>query len=297
MAAPPERGLRVAVTGPHGRLGAAVCRRLRGRHQVHEISRAEVDLSDPAAVAASLSRLPFDVLVNTAAFTAVDECERQRELAYDINAHAAGAMAEACREKGARMIQVSTDFVFDGHEPGLRVESDATNPINVYGQSKLLGEAKVLSACPGAIVTRVSWVFGPDKPGFPEWLIGEVSARREVGVPSDKVACPTFSEDYARLVEPLLTSAVPDGGVLHLCNAGATSWHGYAERIVALLREMGSEVAVRELTPVRSAEVQNFVAPRPLHTAMSVEAYEGLTGISVPRWEDAVERYLRARKG
>jgi dTDP-4-dehydrorhamnose reductase len=177
------------------------------------------------------------------------------------------------------------------------VESDPTNPINVYGQSKLLGEAKVLSACPDAIVTRVSWVFGPDKPGFPEWLIAQVREREEVSVPSDKVACPTYSEDYAELVESLLTGPLPDGGVLHLCNAGATSWFDYAQRIVKQLQEMGQELAVRELQPARSSGVQRFVAPRPLNTAMSVEAFTRHTGFAVPGWEDAVERYIRSQFG
>ena len=190
------------------------------------------------------------------------------------------------------MIQVSTDFVFDGGKEEPYVELDATNPINVYGQSKLLGEAKVLSACPDAIVTRVSWVFGPDKPGFPEWLVGQVREKERVGVPEDKVACPSYSIDYATLVEPLLTGPPPPDGILHLCNAGATSWFSYAEHIVEVLRDLGQSLALRELEPTRSAQVQNFVAPRPLRTAMEIDAYQSHTGREVPPWRDAVRRHF-----
>ncbi len=286
-----ERRLRIAITGPRGRLGAALCRRYRPHHTVIEIPRSSVDLSRPEAVRDRLRAVEFDVLINTAAFTTVDECERQRELAYDVNAHAAGAMAEVCAEKGARMVQVSTDFVFDGEKAEPYREGDATNPINVYGQSKLLGEAKVLAGCPDALVTRVSWVFGPDKPGFPAWLVGQVRERERVEVPGDKVACPTYAEDYAELLEPLLARG-RGGGVLHLCNEGAVSWYDYASEIVAVLRERGVELRVRDLVPTRSAEVANFVAPRPLQTAMSVAAYGELTGRVVPPWQTAIRRHL-----
>lgn len=282
------------VTGGRGRLGSALCRRYRERHHVVPLSRQEMCLSDPAAVAAAVGRIDFDVLVNTAAYTTVDKCESERDLAYAINAHAAAKMAEVCRDKGARMVQISTDFVFDGTLDRPYCEGDATNPINVYGQSKLLGEAKVLAALDDSLVARVSWVFGPDKPGFPEWLIDQAERLEEVGVPGDKVACPTYSLDFAEMLEPLLQGDLPGGKVLHMCNAGEVSWFEYASFIVDELRAMGRRLAVRELVPTVSGGVRNFLARRPLRTAMSTDLYASHVGGPAPGWRGAVRRHLAA---
>jgi len=183
MARGADGQLRVVVTGGRGRLGAALCRAYSERYEVVPLSRAAMCLSDSKRVAEVVGLIDFDVLINTAAYTTVDECERDRDLAYAINAHAAASMAEVCRDRGARMIQLSTDFVFDGAADAPYTEGDATNPINIYGQSKLLGEARVLAALDDALVARVSWVFGPDKPGFPEWLVAQVREREVVEVP------------------------------------------------------------------------------------------------------------------
>ena len=285
------RRLRIAITGAGGRLGAALCREFSRRHQITPLTRDDLNLSDPHDVGRALERHEFDVLINTAAFTTVDECERDRDTAYDINAHAAGAMAAVCADRGARMVQVSTDFVFDGKASEPYAEHDPTNPINVYGQSKLLGEAKVLAACSDALVTRVSWVFGPDKPGFPSWLIKQVRELEEVGVPEDKVACPTYSLDYAAMLEPLLARPV-DGNVLHLCNDGATTWFGYAEYIVETLRDLGVGLALERLVPTRSGDVKSFLAPRPPRTAMSTELYRQISGGVAPGWRQAVRRHV-----
>lgn len=289
---PRDRRLRLAVTGARGRLGSALCQAYGDRHEIIRLPRGMIELSDPETVRKVIDGLEFDVLINTAAYTTVDECERERDLAYAINAHSAAAMAEACRRKDARMIQVSTDFVFDGKSSDLYTEEAATNPINVYGQSKLLGEVKVLSSHWDALVARVSWVFGPDKPAFPEWLITQVRELERVGVPEDKVACPTYTPDFAKVLEPFLDADFPDDGLLHLCNTGAVSYFEYAQYMVSVLRDLGVELALKELYPTRSNEVQNFIAPRPLQTGMSNNRYQQLTGEAIPGWRGAVKRHL-----
>jgi dTDP-4-dehydrorhamnose reductase len=292
MASGAEAQLRVVVTGGRGRLGAALCREYGERHEVIPLSRKEMCLSDPKTVGKVVEAIDFDVLINTAAYTTVDECERDRELAYAINAHAAASMAQVCRDKGARMIQLSTDFVFDGTADAPYSEGDVTNPINVYGQSKLLGEAKVLSALDDALVARVSWVFGPDKPGFPAWLIGQVRENAVVGVPGDKVACPTYSLDFAEMLEPLLRGGLPKGKVLHMCNSGQVSWFDYASFIVGELRARGEKLALQELVSTNSDGVQQFVARRPLRTGLAVDLFASHTGGDAPDWQSAMRRHL-----
>jgi dTDP-4-dehydrorhamnose reductase len=183
------------------------------------------------------------------------------------------------------MIHFSTDYVFDGSKRDPYTEDDPPNPLSAYGRSKLLGESAVLSASHRHLVVRLSWLFGPGKPAFPEWVLREASSGT-LNVVADKWACPTFSTDVARWLRPLLTHH-PASGLLHLCNPPPCSWLEYAHGILDAARVRAS------LTPISLADLPGLHAPRPSYSALSVAKYQSLTGRACRPWTDALADHLR----
>src|ERR1700736_206220 len=221
--------MKIVIVGTGGRLGAAVMRSLSGKFDVVGLNHAQLDLADAKQIHAKINNLEFDVLINAAAFTNVDLCEKERGQAFQINAEAPRSLAEICREKKAKLIHFSTDYVFDGkkHEPYL--ESDPANPISVYGESKRKGEENVLAVHDRHLVVRVSWVFGPDRPSFIDAVIKRAREEEHIDAIADKFAAPTYTLDIAEMLPHVWSrrALAPDGsgashlrGVLHFANAG-----------------------------------------------------------------------------
>jgi len=284
------------VVGARGRLGAPLIRRLRARgHTVLSLTREDLDLVCPGEVIRErLWREDFDVLVNTSAMTSVDDCERDPARARAVNADAAGELAAACREKGVRMIQISTDFVFDGEADIPYTEDDATHPINVYGETKRRGEEAVLECSGANLVVRVSWVYGPDKAAFPCWVVEQALRSARVRLPDDKFASPTSSENFACFLEPLLSN--PGAcGLLHLSDRGVASWWEFGKAILELAAQAGYSVLTTEPEPGKLAELTHFAARRPVYSALDVGKYETLTGREVPHWRETLTRFIAAR--
>ena len=163
---------RILILGSNGGLGRALVRQLAPNHEVTAWTRAELDFDQPEAIASKLAGCEFDVLLNPAGMTNPDACEAQPEKARLANVLGPQMLAQCCHERGARLIHFSTDYVFSGEPRELWVEDDPTEPVNLYGRTKREGEWAVLQACPDALVARVSWLFGPDKPSHPDQMIG-----------------------------------------------------------------------------------------------------------------------------
>ncbi|PYJ84548.1 MAG: dTDP-4-dehydrorhamnose reductase, partial [Verrucomicrobia bacterium] len=161
------------------------------------------DLGEPDQMRTTLGALQFDVLINTAAQTNVDRCETHREEAFALNAEAPRVLAEICAGRTARFIHISTDYVFDGKKREPYTEEDEAEPISVYGESKREGERRALEANESALMVRVSWVFGPDRPSFVDWAIDQAREREDVSAIADKWATPTYTLDLAKLLKPL----------------------------------------------------------------------------------------------
>src|SRR5467141_4847052 len=161
----------IMILGAGGRVGAALVREYRDKHDVAAFSHAQLDLSKLDDLRQKLGATNFDVLINAAAFTNVDLCETERDRAFTINGEAPGIVAEICRQRGAKLIHFSTDYVFDGEKRAPYTEEDEANPISVYGASKLAGEENVLAAYSRHVVIRVCWVFGPERPSFIDGII------------------------------------------------------------------------------------------------------------------------------
>jgi dTDP-4-dehydrorhamnose reductase len=276
--------VRVIVTGAEGQLGRALTETLGERgYDVLALGRS-VDVADPSRVSIAVGD-GFDVLFNAAAATDVDRCEREPEWAFRVNAEAPGFLGELCRQAGARLVHVSTDFVFSGKASHPYREDDAPAPLSVYGQSKLLGEKRALDACPGAFVARTSWIFGVTGRNFLHAVLSRAARGEPVRAASDQVGSPTYAPDLA---EALATSVERGlSGLYHVANEGAASRFALAQ---AALRaaDLGSHELIE-------AKLSDFpaLAPRPLRTALDCRA-AAAEGVRLRPWKEAVAAFVRS---
>ncbi|MBA3960721.1 MAG: dTDP-4-dehydrorhamnose reductase [Chthoniobacterales bacterium] len=283
---------KIVIVGAGGRLGAALAREWREEFGVTGFTRAQLDLAEPNELRATLGKLDFDVLINAAALTNVDYCEEHRAEAMRINAEAPHALAEICREKDARFLHVSTDYVFDGEKREPYREEDTAEPISVYGESKREGERLVLDANERALVLRVSWVFGPDRPSFVDAILQKARAEEEVSAVADKFSTPTYTKDIAELLPPLLKDSSVSG-LLHMAGRGACSWQQYAQWALDCCHRLNIPMRATKVGASSLGEMKSFVARRPIYTVLATEKYEQLTGAAPRDWHDAVADYVR----
>jgi dTDP-4-dehydrorhamnose reductase len=299
--------MKIAILGAGGRLGAALVRKYRERFDVVGFNHAQLDLSNFDELHKKLRATSFDLLINAAAFTNVDLCETKRDEAFLINAEAPRLLAEICRDKRARLIHFSTDYVFDGGKREPYVESDPANPISVYGESKLAGEQNVLAVQDRHLIVRVSWIFGPDRPSFIDGMIKRAQENEEVDAVADKFSAPTYTDDIA---EMLVVTAVGDGtqpgvtdpgynaasdydGILHFTSAGECSWQEYAQWALDCCQNIGLLLKGKIVGARRLKDMTNWVARRPVYSVLSSAKYAKLTGRSPRTWREAVADYIR----
>lgn len=285
-------GGKVLIFGAGGRMGAALARRYALTRPVTGWKRADCDALYPEQVRKAVRAEDFTTLIYTAGITSVDYCEEHPEESRLTNAETPRVLAEVCAEKGARLIHISTDYVFDGRDPAPRTETDEPNPICVYGRSKLEGERAVLSVSPAFLVIRVSWLFGHDRPAFPDMILQRAMKHDHVEAIADKVSCPTYSEDLAEWIEPMLDDTRYHG-LLHLCNSGASTWHAYGQATLDFAAELGVPLKARTVGKVSRNSFPAFKAERPEFTAFDTTKYQKLSGTTPRPWEDALKEYLR----
>jgi len=283
--------MKIVIIGAGGRLGAALVREYRDRFEVAGFNRAQFDLSNLDRVRKKVRGTNFDVLINAAAFTDVDLCETERDRAFMINGEAPGVLAEICREKGAKLIHFSTDYVFDGEKRAPYTEEDEAKPISVYGASKLAGEKNVLAADGGHLVVRVSWVFGPDRPSFVDSMVKHAQEHEKVDAIADKFSAPTYTLDIAEML-PRFFNRESAGGVLHFANAGECSWQEYAQWAVDCCEQGGLPLKTKKIVGSKLKDMSNWVARRPVYSVLSTEKYAQLGGTSPRTWRDAVADYI-----
>src|SRR5213075_1844222 len=205
--------MKLVIVGAGGRLGAALVRTYREKFGLIGFNHAQLDLANPDELREKLCAIDFDLLINTAAFTNVDLCETQRDQAFGINAEAPRILAEICRDKNAKLIHISTDYVFDGAKSQPYIEDDAANPISAYGESKRAGEKFVLQTSDRHIVVRVSWVFGPDRPSFVDAMIKRAREEEKIEAIGDKWSTPTYTLDLAEMLPRVFDV---DARILHI---------------------------------------------------------------------------------
>jgi len=286
---------RIVIVGAGGRLGAALAREYAKEFDVVGFNHAQLDLGKPDQMRETLGGLEFDGLINTAAQTNVDRCETEQQEAFALNAEAPRVLAEICAEKNAQFIHISTDYVFDGEKREAYTEEDEANPVSVYGESKREGERRALETNERSLIVRVSWVFGPDRPSFVDWAIGQAREREEVKAIADKWATPTYTVDLAKLLKPLIVNPETTG-ILHLANRGECSWQEYAQWALDCCDAEGISLKTRTIGASSLAEMKSFIAKRPVHSVLSTAKYEQLTGVAPRPWREAVRDFVRDYK-
>jgi len=269
-------------TGIVGRATVAAARR-RGWPALG-LAQEQADIERPDEIAAAVAAFRPALVVNCAALTQVDACETQRDRAFAVNGAAVGHLAAACARAGARLVHISTDYVFDGRGSEPYREEDPTGPRSVYGASKLEGERRAL-ALEGALVVRTSWIFGAGGAHFVDTVRGLIAAgRTPLRIVADQVGAPTYSRFLARALLDLGESGA--AGVVHYQNREPASWYEFAREIA---RMSGARV---EVEPVSTAEFPR-PAPRPAYSVLSVARFEALAGRPVEDWRRGLAEYVQ----
>jgi len=269
--------LRILLTGRNGQVGWELLKALAPLGEIVAPDRARLDLRDPARTREAVRGANPDVIVNAAAYTAVDQAESEREAAFALNAAAPGVLAEEAKRSGALLVHYSTDYVFDGSKPAPYVEEDEPNPINVYGASKLAGERAIAAAGCRHLILRTSWVYGPRGSNFMLTMLRLARERPELRVVDDQVGAPTSSLAIARATAQLLRPGAH--GTYHLSAAGRTSWCGFARAILAR-----AGIA----TPVTAIRSEDYPAParRPRNSRLNCARLRADFGLTLAPWEE-----------
>jgi dTDP-4-dehydrorhamnose reductase len=296
--------MRIVVTGVTGQVGAALLAPLRSAGEVIAADRGMLDLSKPEQLGAALDRMAPDLIVNPAAYTAVDRAEDERDLAFRVNAEAPGVLARWAAARAAPLVHFSTDYVFDGSGARPWREDDPTGPLSVYGASKLTGEAAIRMAAGPHIVIRTSWVYAPTGSNFLRTIARLAQERKELRVVADQFGAPTSAAVVAGVVSDMLGTALrkedrrhladrfaASGGLVHAAASGATTWHGFATAIVEGLRARGVSLAVNSIQAIPSAAYPTK-ARRPANSRLDLSRLRTVFGIVTPRWDEALAAEL-----
>jgi dTDP-4-dehydrorhamnose reductase len=265
-------------------LGHDLVEHLRGRHEVIGLERAEADITDPLQVNVALQMRHPEIVIHSAAFTAVDECERQPEHVFQVNGEGTKNLALACRKDQIPLLYVSTDYVFDGEKPEPYMEDDPPNPINVYGRSKLLGERYVLKLLDRFWIVRTSWLFGMNGKNFVRTILTKAATEEPFHVVDDQIGSPTFTADLAMTLGQIVEKGSP--GVYHATNQGACSWFEFAREI---LRQAGFNPS--QISSISSQNL-NRPARRPKNSRLANARIQSVGLPLLPAWQDALHRYL-----
>jgi len=273
----------ILVVGSNGLLGQELMVQLRPLGPVAGVDVDTCDITEPAQLESVLDSVRPDWVVNSAAYTDVDGCEANPEMAWVINAIGAGNLARSCRDRDIGIVQLSTDFVFDGRKGAEYNEGDGPAPLSIYGESKLGGERHVIEIEGRYIIVRTSWLFGKGGKNFPDTIIKAARSSDSLRVVSDQTGSPTYAVDLAYAIGELIRKDAL--GIIHVTNRGYCSWAEYAEFV---LKISGIDT---EVIPV-SGEDLGRPAIRPGLSVLSTEKYEEITGKKMRFWQDAVRSYL-----
>jgi dTDP-4-dehydrorhamnose reductase len=273
----------ILVVGANGMLGRDLLTVLPG--ELRGVDIGEIDITSPESVRTVLLTLKPDVVVNVAAYTDVDGCETKRDLADAVNGDGVGHLARVSADIGARLVQISTDYVFDGGKGSPYLEDDPTGPLSVYGHSKLLGEQKA-RLNPDHLIIRTQWLYGLYGKNFVETMLRLATERTELSVVDDQIGSPTWTVDLARAIRALIETGAR--GTYHAANAGFCSWNDFARAIFA---EAGVKITLK---PMTTTEL-NRPAPRPLYSTLDCGKLARDTGFTPPGWREALKSYLSLR--
>ncbi|WP_028202136.1 dTDP-4-dehydrorhamnose reductase [Paraburkholderia nodosa] len=291
-----SREMTILVTGVNGQVGFELLRSLQGLGRVVPCDRSTLNLSDLERVRDFVRDLKPSLIVNPAAYTAVDKAETDIEAARRLNVDVPRVFAEEAARAGGALIHYSTDYVYDGAKSSVYVETDATNPQNVYGETKLEGERAIAATGCAHLVLRTSWVYGRRGKNFLQTMLKLGGERKELRVVADQIGAPTWAKTIAAATSHIVAQGaaaddidwwVRRSGVYHLTSAGATSWHGFAEAMFAAA--MGVEAPT--VLPIPASDYPT-PAKRPANSRMSLNKLTEVFGLRMPDWHDALRLCL-----
>lgn len=279
----------ILVSGQNGQVARALQQCLGDLGQLHVLGRDRLDLAQPEAIRALVQRLAPDLIINAAAYTAVDQAESEPELAFALNARAPGIFAEEAARLGIPLIHYSTDYVFDGDKDTPYTEDDEPNPLNVYGRSKLAGERAIEAADGQHLILRTSWVYSRHGRNFLLTMQRLLQEQPQLRIVADQIGAPTWAGTLATstrlLIERWLAGQAGAWGTYHLTARGETSWFGFAQAIGAHLKAQGLPCA--ELLPIPSSDYPT-PARRPLNSRLDCSLLQRQWQVSQPHWQQAL---------
>ena len=296
---------RILLLGANGQLGFALGGALKALGEVKALTRSEADFSNAFALRDTL--LPFvkkfkpHVIVNAAAYTAVDKAQTEQTIALQVNAQSVGVLAELAQSVNAVLVHYSTDYVFDGAGDAPWSENDQTNPLSVYGQSKWLGECAVRQHCHKHLILRTSWVVGTNGNNFLKTMLRLAAERDSLRVVADQMGVPASTDLLAKVTFDILQTMLPatkeDGrfGTYHLAPAGETSWHAYAQYVIAGALKRGAHLTCKpeSIEPIPTSAYP-LPAPRPANSRLNTEKIRSTFGTELPAWQVGVDAILDA---
>jgi dTDP-4-dehydrorhamnose reductase len=291
--------MRILVTGVTGQVGKALVAPLARLGTVVPSDRSTLNLAEPATLAGALDRLAPDLIINPAAYTAVDRAEDERDLAFTINGKAAGVLAEWAARRKVPLVHFSTDYVFNGKGKTPWREDSPTGPLSAYGASKLAGEEAIRAANGAHLIVRTSWVYAAHGANFLRTIARLAHERTELKIVADQIGAPTsarvIAEGLAALLcahtESLRERFAQAGGIINVAASGETSWHGFATAIVEGLRSRRVVLAVQSIVPLRTEDYPTK-AKRPHNSRFDLTRLREVFGVTTPSWREALEREI-----
>lgn len=285
---------RILVTGVQGQVGQELQQLLMQQQDVDVVGvgRETMDLSQPDSIRKVVQEVQPEVIVNAAAYTAVDKAETEIQLATDVNATAPGILAEEAQKLGARLIHISTDYVFDGKKNTPYLEDDAPNPIGVYGKTKLAGEEAVQKNCDNVIIIRTAWVYGVyGKGNFVKSMLRLGAEREELRVVADQIGSPTWANGIAETISQLI-SFHPNPGIYHYTNSGIASWYDFAVAIFEEAKSLGFPLKIERIYPITTSEYPT-PAQRPHYSVLGCSKISAILGHPPTHWRMNLREMLQ----
>jgi len=278
-----ENRQKILITGAKGMLGWALTKELSQEYQLIGIDIEDADITDEEQIKKEIFNISPDIVIHTAAYTEVDNCEKNKELTYRINSAGTENVARAAKLCHAKIIYISTDFVFDGKKDSPYTEKDITNPINTYGKSKLDGERQVQAIYPDHLIVRTSWLYGPHGRNFVDRIIQIADSGQELKIVTDQRGCPTYTMDLAKAISKLIENKA--SGIVNVCNSDNCTWFDFAKEILRLKKK------TPKLEPITSNEL-NLPAKRPAYSVLNTEKFQNITKTALRPWQEALKEDL-----
>jgi len=287
--------MKVLAVGSNGQLGRELCRRAEKQgFDMVAVDLPEFDIIDPSAVKKGVNQAGISLVINAAAYTAVDQAESEPELAFAVNRDGPASLASCCGEVGIPLIHISTDYVFDGRKKGPYFETDPVSPLGVYGRSKAAGERKVRDHLQDHVILRTAWLYGIDGQNFVKTMLRLGKEKEVLRVVADQYGCPTYAADLAEAILEIAAQIGEGGdiawGTYHYCGKGVTTWHGFAEAIFDLAKEHDS-LKVKKVVPITTDEYPT-PAKRPANSVLDCSLIKKRFSISPRPWREGLTKMI-----